>query len=84
MSLCGQAHESLTVNCFTRRFPEWLPQISEGDVVILVDLKVRYHSLSFRVPDKQTMGSGCFSKVYVKERASATACDGLSSTIPLA
>ena len=33
---------SVTVNCFQKKYPEWLPQAEVGDIVIFRRLKVIY------------------------------------------
>ena len=37
--------QSVTVNCFQKKYTEWLPQVQKGDVVILRKLKVSLHPL---------------------------------------
>ena len=35
------AADSVMVNCFQKKYIEWLPQVKKGDVIILHKLKVR-------------------------------------------
>ena len=40
-STVNRGEPRLVVNCFQKKYVEWLPQANEGDVVILRNLKVR-------------------------------------------
>jgi hypothetical protein len=40
-STVGSARQSIKVNCFQKKYLEWLPQVQKDDVVILRKLKVR-------------------------------------------
>ncbi|KAF8422592.1 hypothetical protein L210DRAFT_979877 [Boletus edulis BED1] len=39
-SIADSSRPSVTVNCFQEKIPEWLPQVNQGDVVVLQKLKV--------------------------------------------
>ena len=40
-STVGSPRQSITVNCFQKKYLEWLPQVQRDDIVILRKLKVR-------------------------------------------
>lgn len=39
-NLCGP--EGFQTNCFTKRYEQWLPRPTIGEILILRDVKVRY------------------------------------------
>lgn len=40
-STVDSSQQSIRVNCFQKKYPEWLPQVRKDDIVILRNLRVR-------------------------------------------